>query len=372
MAEALRSLGVEVVEDQAAAVFRVRGSGGRLGATSATLYAGNAGTAVRFLTALACLNRGECTVDGSERMRQRPIQDLVTALRQLGAEIVCPTGCPPVTVRAAGLRGGLAQLSGSRSSQYLSAVLMVAPYAREDVEIEVVDELVAKPYIDLTIAVMQQFGVAVQRDGYRMFRIAAGQRYQPQAAYDVEADASSAHYFLAAAALTGGRVRVERIGTASLQGDVRFASVLERMGAAVKWSEHDITVEGSPRLSGLDVDMGDISDTAMTLAVLAPFAASPVRIRNVAHLRIQESDRIAAVATELRKLGGGVNEHRDGWEIEPSRLHGGEVETYDDHRIAMAFGVVGLRVPGVVILDPECVRKTFPSYFETLERLRVS
>jgi 3-phosphoshikimate 1-carboxyvinyltransferase len=372
MAEALRRLGVEVDEDQAAARFRVRGSGGRLDASSATLYAGNAGTAVRFLTALACLGRGEYVVDGSERMRQRPIGDLVKALRKLGADIDCPSDCPPVTIRAAGLHGGRVGVSGARSSQYLSALLMVAPCAREDVEIEVIDELVAKPYVDMTIAMMRQFGVTVDRDGYRLFRVAAGQRYRRQSGYDVEADASSAHYFLAAAALTGGRVRVVGVGTRSLQGDARFATVLERMGAVVKCGENDITVEGSTQLRGLDVDMGDISDTAMTLAVMAPFAQSPMRIRNVAHLRIQESDRIAAVATELRKLGGLITEHDDGWEIEPSTLHGGEIETYDDHRIAMAFAILGLRVGGVVILDPACVSKTFPMYFETLERLRAA
>jgi 3-phosphoshikimate 1-carboxyvinyltransferase len=224
----------------------------------------------------------------------------------------------------------------------------------------------------MTIAVMRQFGARVERDGYRVFRVAAGQRYRPQAVYDVEADASSAHYFLAAAALTGGRVRIDGVGTASLQGDARFASVLERMGASVTWREHDVTVEGPAQLRGIDVDMGDISDTALTLAVIAPFASTKVRIRNAAHLRIQESDRIAAVATELRKLGGTVTEHDDGWEIEPSSLHGGEVETYDDHRIAMAFAVVGLRVPGVVVLDPRCVNKTFPAYFDTLERLRAA
>lgn len=370
MAAALRQLGVEVQADAAGERFRVRGCGGRMSPAAATLSAGNAGTAARFLTAFACLGNGEYVVDGSPRMRQRPIDDLAAALRQLGADIECPSGCPPVRIRAAGLDGGAAAVSGASSSQYLSAILMVAPYARNDVELRVTDELVARPYIDMTIAVMRQFGASVERDGYRCFRVAAGQRYRPQPLYDVEADASSAHYFWAAAALTGGRVQVDGVGSASLQGDVRFASVLEDMGAAVKWAERDVTVEGPARLRGIDVDMADISDTALTLAVIAPFADDRVRIRNVSHLRIQESDRIAAVAAELRKLGGRVKELDDGWEIEPSALHGGDVATYDDHRIAMAFAVVGLRVPGVVILDPLCVNKTFPAYFETLERLR--
>jgi 3-phosphoshikimate 1-carboxyvinyltransferase len=372
MARALRRLGVAVEEDQKAERFRVAGTGGRLRTSSATLYGGNAGTAVRFLVALACLGEGRIVIDGSERMRQRPITDLVDALRQLGAQIDCPSGCPPVTVEAHGLDGGAASVSGSRSSQYLSALLMVAPYAREDIEVRLSDDLVAKPYVDMTLTLMKQFGVDVAREGYTRFRIAHGQRYRAQSSYDVEADASSAHYFLAAAALTRGRVRVEGVGTDSLQGDARFARILERMGARVTWTAKDVTVEGTSGLAGIDADMGDLSDTALTVAAIAPFAGSAVRVRNVAHLRLQESDRIAAVACELRKLGATVREHDDGWEIEPSLLHGGEVETYDDHRIAMAFSLIGLRVPGIVILDPGCVGKTFPRFFETLERLRGS
>lgn len=372
MARALRQLGVGVDEDQGATLFRVCGTGGRLRSADRVLFGGNAGTAVRFLVALVCLGDGRCVVDGSERMRQRPIIDLVDALRGLGAQLDCPTGCPPVTIHGVGLPGGRASVSGGRSSQYLSALLMVAPYARADVELQLTDGLVAKPYIDMTIALMQQFGVGVERRGYEWFRIAHGQRYRHQPGYDVEPDASSAHYFLAAAALTGGRVRVDGIGRSSLQGDVRFAAVLERMGATVTWDEKSVTVVGPAQLDGIDVDMGDFSDTAPTLAVVAPFARAPVRIRNVAHLRIQESDRIAAVTGELRKLGATVHEHDDGWTVEPSALHGGEVETYDDHRIAMAFSLIGLRVPGVVILDPLCVGKTFPGYFEALESLRAA
>lgn len=371
MAGALQRLGAAIEEDRCRALFRVRGTGGQLRCRGARLYAGNAGTAVRFLVAAACLGRGRCVVDGSERMRQRPIADLVDALRLLGARIECPTGCPPVTVEAGGLRGGMATVAGGQSSQYLSALLMVAPYAREDVELRVTGELVARPYVDMTIALMERFGVRVERQGHERFRIACGQRYRAQPAYEIEPDASSAHYFLAAAALTGGRVRVEGIGRSSLQGDARFADILQRMGAAVEWQEKSVTVAGPAQLEGVDADMRDLSDTAPTLAAIAPFARGPVRIRNVGHLRIQESDRIAAVTSELRKLGAAVREREDGWEIEPSALHGGEVQTYDDHRIAMAFSLVGLRVAGVVILEPGCVRKTFPDFFDTLERLRV-
>jgi len=274
-----------------------------------------------------------------------------------------------VRIDARGLPGGTTRVRGGRSSQYLSALLLVAPYARGDVEIVVEDELIARPYVDMTLGVMAQFGVHAERDGYRRFRVAGSQRYRAVREYDIEPDASSAHYFLAAAAITGGRVGVEGIGTASLQGDARFVDVLERMGARVERAPTALAVTGD-RFGGIDVDMSDISDTALTLAVIGTLASEPVRIRNVAHLRLQESERIAAVTTELRKLGAQVTEHADGWEVRPSQLHGGEVDTYDDHRIAMAFALLGLCVPGIVIRDPGCVRKTFPTYFAELERLR--
>ena len=369
MSEALRALGVAVAAYPQEHRFHVKGCGGVFTADRAEMFAGNAGTAARFLVAAACIGSGTYVVDGNERMRQRPIADLVDALGQLGVEVSAPTGCPPVRIEARGLPGGTTRVRGGRSSQYLSALLQVAPYAAGDVEIVVEDDLVAKPYIDMTLGVMAQFGVHAERDGYRRFRVAGGQRYRAVADYEVEPDASSAHYFLAAAAITGGRIGVDGIGTASLQGDVRFVDVLERMGARVERGPRSLAVSGG-RFGGVDVDMGDISDTALTLAVIGTLAEAPVRIRNVAHLRIQESERIAVVTTELRKLGGDVTEYDDGWEVRPSRLHGGEVETHDDHRIAMAFALLGLRVPGIVIRDPGCVRKTFPNYFDELDRLR--
>jgi 3-phosphoshikimate 1-carboxyvinyltransferase len=369
MAAGLRLLGAAVDEEAAAGRYRVRGSGGRWSATEATLFTGNAGTAARFLAAAVCLGRGRYVVDGNERMRQRPIGDLVTALRQLGVGVECPTGCPPVTIHADGLPGGEVRVEGGGSSQFLSALLMAAPYARTDLDIRTGEDLIARPYVDMTVAMMGQFGVEVEREGSLRFRVRAGQRYRGRA-YPVEADASSAHYFLAAAALLGGDVAVAGVGSASLQGDVRFADVLERMGATVERSADSIRVRGPQRLSGVDADMRDFSDTSMTLAVMAPFCSSPVRVRNVGHIRRQESERVAAVTKELRKLGADLVEHDDGWEIRPSTLHGGEVDTYDDHRIAMAFALVGLRVPGVVIRNPSCVEKTFPEYFTRLEELR--
>lgn len=371
MARALRALGAAVGEDDAGARIAVTGCAGAWPADHAELFVGNAGTAMRFLTAACCLGHGRYRLDGTERMRERPIGELVDGLRQLGARVYCEAGgdTPPVVVEAVGLSGGAVTLNAERSSQFLSAVLLVAPYARQAVTITVPGRMIAEPYVDLTIGVMAAFGVRVERDGERCFRVPAGQCYRARG-YAVEPDASSAHYFLAAAALTGGRVRVEGLGRGSIQGDVRFADLLERMGARVRWEADAVEVEGPEHLEGIDADMNEISDTAPTLAVLAAFASSAVRIRNVAHLRWQESDRLGAVAAELRRLGASVRELEDGLAIEPSALHGGSVRTYDDHRLAMAFALVGLKVEGVGIEDPACVAKTFPDYFERLERLR--
>jgi 3-phosphoshikimate 1-carboxyvinyltransferase len=371
MVEALRQLGVGVQGDESSTRLVVGGCGGVWPAASADLYVGNAGTAMRFLVAALCLGRGRYRIDGSPRMRQRPIQDLLDALAQLGAACSAANGCPPVTVEAGGLPGGAARVAGDTSSQFLSALLMAAPYAQRDVEIEVAGALIAQPYVQLTQAVMRQFGVVIEAaPDHRRICVRHGQRYRA-CAYAVEADASSAHYFLAAAALTGGRVRVDGVGSSSIQGDVEFADRLADMGACVVRDATSITVTGSGALHGIDTDMNRISDTAPTLAVLASFADSPTRIRNVAHIRHQESDRIAAVATELRRLGGRVEELADGWVIESAALHGGTVDTYDDHRIAMAFALIGLKVSGIGIRNPACVEKTFPDFFARLETLRV-
>lgn len=371
MADGLRRLGVAVTEDEAASRFEVEGTAAPWPATAADIYVGNAGTAMRFLAAAVCLGTGRYRLDGTARMRERPIGDLVEGLRALGARVRCEgsSDCPPVVVEAAGLSGGKAKIAGNRSSQFLSALLMVAPFARRDVEIVVPGGVIAQPYVDMTIRVMEQWGVGVERDAYRRFSVRCGQRYRART-YAIEPDASGAHYFLAAAALTGGCVRVPGLGRNSLQGDVRFAELLERMGAEVHWLPDAIEVRGRNELHGVEADMNEISDTFPTLAVLGAFAASPVVIRNVEHARWQESDRLAAVAAELARLGVRVEERSDGLTVWPSAVRGGEVKTYDDHRIAMAFALAGLRVPGIRILDPGCVSKTFPDYFERLERLR--
>ena len=371
MIGALRALGIRVKEESDTC-FVVDGAGGRVPADRADLFIGNSGTAARFLTALLGLGHGTYTVDGVERMRQRPIQDLIDGLSQLGVDVssVGGNGCPPVQVKASGIRGGLTRMAGDRSSQYFTAILLVAPYAHESVELRVTGNLVSRPYVDMTLDMMARCGVVVQNEDYRAFRVAAGQRYEP-GTIRVEPDASNASYFLAAAALSGGRVRVNGLGTRSVQGDVRFADVLGRMGCRVTANEQWIEVQGPEQLSGIDVDLNDMPDMAQTLCALAPFADGPVNIRNVATLRIKETDRIAALAAELGKLGVRVEPRNDGLTVYPaSDLHGALIETYDDHRMAMSFSLIGLRVPGIVIQDPGCVRKTFPGFYKTLDGIR--
>jgi 3-phosphoshikimate 1-carboxyvinyltransferase len=303
-------------------------------------------------------------------MRERPIEDLLAALRQLGADVhsEAGNGCPPVILQAAGLKGGSARVRGSISSQFLSALLMVAPLAKNHVTIEVDGPLVSWPYVTMTLAMMRGIGLDVEMGPGPRFAIAAGQRAQPMDIL-VEPDASAASYFFAAAALTGGQVTVSDLTTASLQGDVGFVDILEQMGCRVKRGSDGITVHGGP-LHGVDVDMNAISDTVMTLGAVACFASGPTTIRNVAHIRHKETDRLAALATELRRVGAGVIEFADGLTIIPGRIHGATIETYDDHRVAMSLALVGLKVPGIVITNPGCVAKTYPRFFEELEKLR--
>ncbi|HUI26646.1 MAG TPA: 3-phosphoshikimate 1-carboxyvinyltransferase [Candidatus Kryptonia bacterium] len=376
MAAAWRQLGVAVTADAGARRVVVEGCGGRWPVTRADVNVGAAGTAMRFLTAALCVGHGQYRIDGSARMRQRPIQDLLEALNQLGARTRSEhdTGCPPVVIDAGGLPGGSATVAGDKSSQFLSALLMAAPYAQRDVSITVRGRLIARPFVDMTIGVMGDFDVACEREGDVRFDVRCGQRYRGRT-YQVEPDALGAHYFFAAAAVTGGRVRVSGIGRRSRQGDVRFVDVLKAMGAGVTCGrdssgEEFIEVTGPAQLDGVEVDLNEISDTALTLAAIAPFARAPVRIRNVAHIRLQESDRLRAAATELQRLGVTVNERDDGLDIQPSAVRPATVHTYDDHRVAMSFALIGLRVAGIRIADPACVAKTFPDYFSRLETLR--
>jgi 3-phosphoshikimate 1-carboxyvinyltransferase len=351
-------------------LITIHGLNGHLPSPRADLFVGNAGTAARFLTAFVTLGRGEYVIDGNERMRQRPISDLLDALKQLGANVKSPTGCPPVRVQAGGLPGGQARVAGDISSQFLSALLMVAPYAQSPVELIVENELNSKPYVDMTVAAMADFGVSVERDGYRRFFITP-QRYRAMAEYVIESDASAASYFFAAPAICGGTVQVQNISRTSKQGDMGFLDVLAQMGCEVNEGDNWIEVTGPSELHGVDADLRDIPDTAQTLAAMAPFATSPTTIRGIASARVKETDRVAAMCNELRRLGVAVEEYPDGLKIYPcDHIHPATIQTYDDHRMAMAFALIGLRAEGVVIENPGCVSKTFPNYFEVLESLK--
>jgi 3-phosphoshikimate 1-carboxyvinyltransferase len=377
-AEALQKLGFEVRLDSLHNEMTVIGLGGLIPAKNAELYIGNAGTAARFLTAFLSLGRGEFILDGDARMRERPIGDLVTALGQLGVRISNSQAstiesqvmCPPVTIQASGLAGGRAEIAGNISSQFLSGLLMVAPYARDLVELIVTTELNSKPYVDLTLKVMSDFGIDVPHQGYRRFLLRPA-RYLPRVTYPIESDASAASYFFAAPAVLGGRLRVENITRNIKQGDIAFLTILEQMGCRVIEGKDYVDVIGPPSLQGVDVDMRDISDTAQTLAAIAPFAVSPTRIRGIGFIREKETNRIADTCTELTRLGVEVQEHLDGMTIQPCvAIRPGSVQTYNDHRMAMAFALVGLRSPGICIENPDCVSKTFPDYFKVLEALR--
>lgn len=374
MAEALNQLGLQIESDEASNSFTVTGGDGTFPATTADLFIGNSGTTVRFLTAVLTLGHGDFRIDGIPRMRKRPIQPLIAALNELGSSVRSQedTGCPPVLVSGDGLPGGTVGVPGDQSSQYFSALLIAAPYARDGVEILVEGDLVSKPYMPMTADTMRAFGIEVELDeiAWKRFAVAPGQRYTARD-YHIEPDASNASYFFAAAAVTGGRVRVDGLGNNSSQGDLNFVRVLEAMGATVTIAPGYTEVVGPPggALRGVDLDLNAISDTAQTLAAIAPFAAGPTTIRGVEHARLKETDRVAALATELRKLGQQVEERPDGLTIVPQPVVPADIETYDDHRMAMSFGVATLRAPGIRILDPGCTAKTFPDFFDRLTAL---
>ncbi|MGB2987150.1 MAG: 3-phosphoshikimate 1-carboxyvinyltransferase [Phycisphaerae bacterium] len=377
MVDALRALGIAIAIDENDCVAEVTGCRGHVPAVEAGLFCGNAGTVMRFCTALVALGHGRFQLDGVERMRRRPIGGLVKVLQALGSgvEYLGEEGYPPLVVRAKGLGGGHVSFESPESSQLVSALLLAAPYAHADVLIEVPGALPSVPYLKLTTQVMDRFGVAVleQYDAASTkFIVEAPQRYQGTT-LAIEPDASNASYFLAAPAVAGGRVTVERLGTESIQGDARFVDVLERMGCRIERRPAQTTVWGpvaGERLRGLDVDLNDMPDTVQTLAVLALFADGPTVIRNVANLRVKETDRLASLNLELTKLGARVEERADGLRIHPpERITPAVIDTYNDHRMAMSFALVGLRSPGIVIRNPECCGKTFPDFFERFERL---
>jgi 3-phosphoshikimate 1-carboxyvinyltransferase len=372
MRTGLRALGVRIeASEERPDRWRVVGVGGRFAAPDAPLDVRMSGTTARFLTAAATLAAGPVVVDGAPRMRERPIADLAEALTRLGAgiQVLGSGGCPPVRVAGGGLPGGEATIDARHSSQYVSGILLAAPYAGRDVTLRFeAGVLISRPFAELTVEVMTAFGAEVEL-GETLARVSAGRPYEARE-YGVEPDAQSAVYAFAAAAIAGGRVVVEGIPASSRQTDLRLLGVLERMGCRVERGPDAIEVCGpSDGLAGVDVDMNDMPDAVLALAVVALFARGPSRLRNIANLRIKETDRLAALETELCRLGARARADADSLEIEPGPLHAARIATYDDHRMAMAFALAGLRVPGVEIEDPGCVAKTWPDYFAALERL---
>jgi len=385
MLAALRALGVGVRGQPGDnEPMWITGMGGPLDAPGAgeaarplepvELFLGNAGTAMRPLTAVLTAGRGSFVLTGVPRMHERPLGDLLAGLRQLGARVTClgRAGYPPVRIEAAGLAGGTARISGATSSQFVSGLLMAAPLARAPVTIEIADTLVSAPYVAMTLALMERYGVRVAQPAPLRYEVPAPRRYRSPGRVLVEGDASSASYFLAGAAITGGTVRVEGCGSDSLQGDARFALVLERMGARTRFEPAAIEVEGSPPLAGIDADFTSMPDAAMTLAVAALFARGPTTLRGIGTWRVKETDRMAAVSTELHKLGARTEVAPDTLVVHPpARIQPASIATYDDHRMAMAFSLAACGGEEVVIENPACVAKTFPEYFDELKRLTV-
>ncbi|WP_427835482.1 3-phosphoshikimate 1-carboxyvinyltransferase [Actinobacillus pleuropneumoniae] len=376
MLNALKALGVNYSLSEDKTVCTVEGVGGAFNwKNGLALFLGNAGTAMRPLTAALCLKgatEAEVVLTGEPRMKERPIKHLVDALRQAGASVqyLENEGYPPVVIRNSGLKGRKVQIDGSISSQFLTALLMAAPLAEGDMEIEIIGELVSKPYIDITLAMMKDFGVKVENRNYQTFVVKGNQSYLSPEKYLVEGDASSASYFLAAGAIKG-KVKVTGIGKNSIQGDRLFANVLEAMGAKITWGDDFIQAEQG-KLKGVDMDMNHIPDAAMTIATAALFAEGETVIRNIYNWRVKETDRLTAMATELRKVGATVEEGEDFIRIQPlplTQFQHAEIATYNDHRMAMCFSLIALSDTPVTILDPKCTAKTFPTYFTEFEKL---
>ncbi len=362
-AEALRQMGVKIdIFDTKAFV---QGVGERLIPPEKPIYLGNSGTSMRLLTAICAISHGYFVLTGNERMQQRPIQPLLDALNQWGVEAYSKkdNGCPPVIIETQGLKGGKTEIDTTISSQFLSGLLLAAPYGKQDCIIKVRGKTASRPYVDLTIAVMESFGVPVKNQNYRCFEV---KRSHYQACkYTIEGDCSTASYFWAAAAILKGEVTVRPISQFSKQADMGFVNVLKKMGCQIITQEDGIKVIGKD-LKGITVDMNNMPDVVPTLAVVAAFAKGETVINNVGHLRIKECDRLHALSTELKKMGIEVKEKKDGLIIKGNQPKGVEIETYNDHRIAMSFAIAGLKVPGIIIRNPDCVKKSFPGFWETV------
>ena len=367
--DALVRLGIDVHADGERGEVYVSGQSGEIYAAGVDLFVGNAGTVARFLPPFLALGRGPFTVDGVPRMRERPVADLVDGMRQLGAEVeyAGEDGRFPLMIKGGGIPGGKARVSASKSSQFISGLLMAAPYAQAPVTLHPVGRK-EWPYVGITVALMRAFGVEVDEAANGRFTVAPALYSSRE--YEVEPDASGASYFMAAAAVTGGRVRIPALGASSPQGDLRFAGVLRDMGCRVEIAPDFVEVQGPDHLRGVEVDMNSFSDTMITLSAIAPFAEGPTTIKNVGHTRLQESDRLSAVATELTRLGVKTQTTSSSIRIIPKNIRSGVVRTYGDHRMAMAFAITGLVASGIRIRDPGCVTKTFPGYFGALESLR--
>ncbi len=372
MLNALKTLGIEYTLSECGTECTVIGNNGFFDTKEPLeLYLGNAGTAMRPLCAALAASEGEFVLTGEPRMKERPIGHLVDALAQLNADVEYLENkeYPPVKITGKALTGKTVTIDGSISSQFLTAILMIAPLLKTDINIEIDGELVSKPYIDITLNIMSRFGVNIKNNDYKSFSVTGNQSYQAVDKYMVEGDASSASYFLAAGAIKGGEVTVHGIGKLSVQGDKHFADVLEKMGAEVIWNDESITVVGKP-LTAVDMDMNHIPDAAMTIATTALFAKGTTAIRNIYNWRVKETDRLFAMATELRKVGAEVVEGEDFITITPpTSLNHAEIDTYDDHRVAMCFSLVALSDTAVTINDPKCTAKTFPDYFEKLAQV---
>ncbi|WP_068545210.1 3-phosphoshikimate 1-carboxyvinyltransferase [Thalassotalea crassostreae] len=376
MLNALTSLGIEYTLSDCGTECRVVGNNGFFNVAANTsepleLFLGNAGTAMRPLCAALAASEGEFILTGEPRMKERPIGHLGDALEQLGADLeyLENKDYPPLKIKGKDLTGSSVSIDGSISSQFLTAILMIAPLLKTDTNINIEGELVSKPYIDITLDIMQRFGVEVQNNDYKSFTVNGNQSYKALDRYMVEGDASSASYFLAAGAIKGGQITVHGVGKLSVQGDKHFADVLEKMGAEVHWQDESITVIGKP-LRAVDMDMNHIPDAAMTIATAALFAEGTTSIRNIYNWRVKETDRLNAMATELRKVGAEVIEGHDFITITPpSSLKHAEIDTYDDHRVAMCFSLVALSDTAVTINDPKCTAKTFPDYFDKLAQV---
>ena len=370
MTKALLELGFEIRSSEAENSFAVQGTNGIVPTDAAKVFIGNSGTTARFLTPLMALGHGIFELDGVPAMQKRPIQPLLDALNTLGARAssIFDTGCPPIRIEARGLRGGMVKMRGDLTSQVFSALLMSAPYFENGITLEVEGDLVSKPYLAVTAQTMKAFGAKLEIDNFERFTVHPGAYTATN--YAIEPDASAASYFFAAAAITGGRVIVPGLGLNSLQGDLKFVRVLEQMGCTVNQTDVQTEVIGTRDLHGVEVDMSQISDTAQTLAAVAPFASSSTRITGIGFIRRKETDRVGAVVRELQRLGINAVEEPDGMIIHPGTPNPARIETYDDHRMAMSFAVLGLRAPGITILEPGCVSKTFPKFFEVLETQR--